>query len=119
MVIRIKKIDVEATKKVQNTFDVPTIKNPDKLKLEKTSIKIYKTQLNKLAKMGFSNIDILQQIPVTVVREINKLLEGQDNRKFRLMYSAIFYALADTDYTKKQNPYRTDFTRHRDPEEIK
>jgi len=114
MVRKVKIINIEATKKPKNTFDVPTITNPDK-QLSLTTIKIYKAQLNKIAKLGFSNIDILQQIPVTAVREINTLLEGQNNYKYRVMYSAIFYVLSDTDYTKKQNPYRTDFTRHRDP----
>jgi hypothetical protein len=95
-------------------FQVPNIQNPKK-QIAPSTLKLYKSQLNKLAVLGYSNINILQEKPDEVVKAINTLLKGKDNYAFRLMYSTIFYVLSDTEYTKSENPYRADFTKHRDP----
>ena len=94
-------------------FEMPDIQNKT---ISVSTLKIYKAQLNKLARLGYDNITILQEKPDIIVEEITKLLEGQNNFRHRLMYCAIFYVLADTEYTKTTNPYHKDFSNYKDAE---
>ena len=95
-------------------FQLPAIQS--KAHLSTTSIKIYKTHLNKLAAGGFSTIQDLIDKPVQVIARINELMpSNEEKQKKRIYYSAIFYALADTDYVKSSNPYHTAFQGLRDP----
>jgi hypothetical protein len=92
-------------------FTVPDIQNPDK-QLSKFTITNYKAYLNKLAAAGFENIAALQEKPEEVVKAVDKILEGKPDQNFRVMYCAIFYVLADTDYKSKTKVYYNAFRAH-------
>ena len=97
-------------------FDLPVILHPDK-QLSPFTVKNYRACLNKLAMKGFGNIQLLQDKPAEVVKIIDTILEGQSDHKYRIMYSAIFYALADTDYKTKSDVYYKAFRKHVNSEE--
>jgi len=92
-------------------FEMPIIENPEK-QLSKATIKNYKTYLNRLAKEGIDNINVLQEMPEEVVECIDTIMAGEEDRKFRAMYCAIFYVLADTDYKTKTKVYYNAFRAH-------
>ena len=82
----------------------------------------YKNRLNKLVPFGFNTIQDIMAKPQDVVNAINTLVKGTDpapehkptqtclcsqcksRASKRYFYSAVFYALADTTYTKNKNP---------------
>ena len=82
----------------------------------------FKTRLNKLVPYGFSTIQDIMEKPNDVVTAINTIVGGQDpsplhiaskdckciqcktRAEKRYFYTAVFYVLADTLYTKTENP---------------
>jgi hypothetical protein len=75
----------------------------------------YKNRLNKLSAFGYETKDDIVANPVGVVNAIYQLTEsvsGTDRKKQarRFFFSAVFYALHDTDYIKTpSNPLRSAF----------
>ena len=92
-------------------FTVPDIQNPEK-QLSKFTLQNYKAYLNKLAAAGYGDIAALQKSPEDVVKAVDEILEGKPDQNFRIMYSAIFYVLADTDYKTKTKVYYNAFRAH-------
>ena len=84
--------------------------------------KIYQGRLNKLLEYGYKNIEHIQENPKGVVKAIKEIVPGEEkdekhknessckcnqcklreNRRYFL--TAIFYALADTQFIKTKNP---------------
>tara|TARA_R110000822_G_scaffold115326_1_gene247106 strand:+ start:824 stop:1111 length:288 start_codon:yes stop_codon:yes gene_type:complete len=75
--------------------------------LKPSSRKLYRALLNKISKEGYTTQQELMDNSKKVIEYIEKLYN--DNRKKRVMMSAIFYILCDTEYIKSTNPYHTYF----------
>jgi hypothetical protein len=63
--------------------------------------KIYRVLLNKLAKEGYDTQDKLIDNSKEIIEYINNTYDN--NYKKRVMLSAIFYILCDTEYYKTPN----------------
>lgn len=80
-----------------------------------STAKIYKSKLNKLVAYGFSSSSDLLSSPLKVCAAVNALtdsIEDTEKKHYerRVFYSAIFYALHDSDLLKDpQNIYRIEF----------
>ena len=89
-------------------FELPVIKSKSP---SEATIANYKSQLNKLAKNGFTTTSDLILRDAAVVKYINELYNFPSNQIVKevqqknSMYYAILYALADTEYIKKPNAY--------------
>ena len=87
-------------------FDIPEIKSKT---IAKSTLANYRSKLNVLANSGFSSTTELMNQPEEVIDVINEFYESsnpeQDKKNKYMMYFAIFYVLADTDYIKTPNPY--------------
>jgi len=73
--------------------------------LAKSSRALYRSLLNKLSKEGYDTIDKLIGDPKEVVKIIEILYSGKGKREKRVIVSAIFYILCDTEFIKSPNPY--------------
>ena len=100
-------------------FELPAIQNKT---VTANTLKVYKGRLNRLVPYGIKTIQDIMQKPHDVVKAVNQIIpdnEGcQDHIRHsqcrckqcdsrqakRYFYTAIFYALADTTYTKTKNP---------------
>lgn len=71
--------------------------------LKPSSIKLYRAHLNKLSKEGYDTQQKLIDNSKDILKYIDELYS--DNRKKRVMLSAIFYILCDTLYLKSPNDY--------------
>ena len=69
--------------------------------LSKNTINVYKTYLNKLAKLGYDTIDKLIDNDNEIVKVINA--SSDDNTKRRFYCSAIFFILYGNPYMSKPN----------------
>lgn len=71
--------------------------------LKKSSINLYRSLLNKIAKEGYDT----QQSLIDNSKEVIEYIENlyTDNHKKRVIMSAIFYILVDLEYSKSSNPY--------------
>jgi hypothetical protein len=107
-------------------FDLPDIASKD---VSVNTRKIYKTHLNKIAAAGYSTLNDLMNSPRSVIEVIDGIMPEPDllpkatleermkayRVKKRIFYSAIFYALSDTDYLDSTNPYYRAFQPLKDP----
>lgn len=109
-------------------FTLPTITSKD---VSPNTVKIYKSRLNKLAARGFTSIHAIMLDPHAVIAIINELFPGNDSspehqpssfcrcdqcrtrENKRQYYTAIFYALADSPYSKSPNPLYNEFQRQK------
>jgi hypothetical protein len=88
-------------------FELPDVKSKSP---GTAALANYKSQLNKLAKNGFTTTADLILKDTAVVKFINDTLYNSEDIAKNLqhknsMYYAIMYALADTEYIKKPNAY--------------
>ena len=81
--------------------------------LSPNTIKVYKANLNKLAKKGFDTPTKIIEDPNGTVVAVNDILVDNESPKYRIMYSAIFWALSGTDYCSKKNPIYDAFVKHK------
>ena len=81
--------------------------------LKKSSINLYRSLLNKIAKEGYDT----QQLLIDNSKEVIEFIENlyTDNHKKRVIMSAIFYILCDTLYIKSPNPYYDYFQKIKSP----
>ena len=93
-------------------FDLPEIVSKT---VKKSSRNLYKSYLNQLAKQGWTTVSDLISNGDAIVKYIEEVLVNQPPQQFRIYYSAVFYALADTDFIKSSNPYYVAFQKHKDP----
>lgn len=100
-------------------FEFPAVQTKT---VSENTKKIYRTRLNKLVPFGIKTIQDIMAKPHETVNAINQLIpsnEGSEDHKRdsscrcsqcksreerRFFLTAIFYALADTTYTKTKNP---------------
>lgn len=100
-------------------FLLPTISSKE---ASATTRKIYQGRLNKLVPYGFKTIQDIMENPIGVVEAVNTIIPGNEGcpehirhskcrclqcsgrETKRYFYTAIFYALADTTYTRSKNP---------------
>ena len=100
-------------------FQIPTIQSKT---VSPAYLAQFKTRLNKLVPYGISTIQDIMTKPHDVVNAINTIVGGQDpcpshkadkdckcaqcktRADKRYFYTAVFYVLADTTYTKTKNP---------------
>lgn len=100
-------------------FQVPAISSKT---IGASTLKNYKSMLNKLVLFGFRNIDEIIANPEKVVEAVDSIVESAEECEEhnsvstcrcaqcasryakRQLYSAIFYALADTEFIKTKNP---------------
>jgi hypothetical protein len=92
-------------------FELPEINSKT---VTKSTRNLYKSYLNQLAKQGWKSIPDLIANDAAVVKYIEEALVNEPNQKFRIYYSAIFYALADSEYVKSPNAYYRAFQLHKD-----
>jgi len=71
--------------------------------LKKSSRNLYRSLLNKLAKEGYSTVQELIDNSKEVLEYITT--QYKTKRERRVILSAIFYILVDTEYIKTKNPY--------------
>ena len=83
--------------------------------VSKTTRTIYHSHLNKLAKFGWKSISDLIAHDAEIVKHIETTHVNESSQKFRIYYSAVFYALADSEYIRSPNPYYVAFQTHKDP----
>lgn len=83
--------------------------------LATSSRKTYRTHLNKLAKDGYDTVQILINNDKEIVNRIKELYEGKSKREIRVMISAIFYILCDTEFIKSPNAYYDYFQDLKEP----
>lgn len=83
--------------------------------LAKSTIKNYRALLNKLSKEGYDTQQSLMNNSKDVIKHIKVLYEGKSKREERVMLSAIFYILVDTDFIKAPNDYYTYFQSLKEP----
>ena len=83
--------------------------------LAKSSQKTYKTHLNKLFKEGYDTVQKLIDNDEEVVKVIKELYEDKSKREIRVMISAIFYILCDTEFIKSPNAYYDYFQSLKEP----
>jgi hypothetical protein len=96
---------------MSSKFQIPEIINPDKVLAEST-MKLYKTKLNKLAKNNIKSVSDVLNNQKRVI-EIAKEDAGNNNHKMRTFLSAVFWVLADTDISRKIELYN-EFQRHKE-----
>ena len=100
-------------------FSIPEITSKT---VSVNTLKIYKSRLNKLVPHGFSTVDDITARPQQLVDVVNTLFQGNDpsaehqkistcrceqcklRESKRYFYTAIFYALADSEFIKTPNP---------------
>lgn len=92
-------------------FELPDIQSKT---IAPSTKKLYKFHLNQLAKAGYKTISDLQTHATDVVKLMREMHTTENKQKQRIVYSAVFYALADTDYIKRPNPYHAEFQKHKD-----
>ena len=73
--------------------------------LKKSSRNLYRSLLNKISKEGYTTIQELMDNSKEVIKFIDELYSENENHKTRVIMSAIFYILCDTEYIKNKNPY--------------
>jgi hypothetical protein len=83
--------------------------------LATSSRKTYRTHLNKLSKEGYDTVQKLIDNDEDVVKVIKELYEGKSKREIRVMISAIFYILCDTEFIKSPNAYYAYFQELKEP----
>ena len=83
--------------------------------LAKSSKKTYRTHLNKLSKEGYDTVQKLIDNDEEVVKVIKELYEDKSKREIRVMISAIFYILTDTEFIKSPNAYYEYFQLLKEP----
>jgi hypothetical protein len=83
--------------------------------LAKSSRKTYRTHLNKLSKEGYDTVQKLIDNDEEVVKVIKELYEDKSKREIRVMISAIFYILTDTEFIKSPNAYYEYFQLLKEP----
>lgn len=83
--------------------------------LATSSRKTYRTHLNKLAKEGYDTVQSLIDNDKEVVKRIKELYEGKSKREIRVMISAVFYILCDTQFIKSPNAYYDYFQDLKEP----
>ena len=93
-------------------FELPEIQSKT---VTKGTRNLYKSYLNQLAKLGWKSISDLIAHDKEVVKHIEATLVNESSQKFRIYYSAVFYALADSEYIRSPNPYYVAFQTHKDP----
>ena len=88
-------------------FQVPEIQSKT---IADSTKKLYITQLNKLAKQEWNTPEKLLENQAEIVKFIEELHPGKDSdelrQKKRVMMSAVFYVLADTDHKHKDTFYQ-------------
>ena len=83
--------------------------------LAKSSRNLYRSLLNKLSKEGYDTIDKLIAEPKKVIKIIEELYKDKGKRDKRVIVSAIFYILCDTEFIKSSNPYYVYFQSLKEP----
>lgn len=83
--------------------------------LAKSSRNLYRSLLNKLSTYGYESVSSLITQPTEVIKTIEELYHSKTKREKRVMVSAIFYILCDTDYIKTPNPYYAYFGTLKEP----
>lgn len=81
--------------------------------LAKSSRNLYRSLLNKLSKEGYTTQQELIDNSEDIIKYIDDLY-GDDKRAKRVMLSAVFYILCDTEYIKSPNDYHTYFQDQRE-----
>lgn len=77
---------------------------PDKPSVQgKSTIKIYKSKLNKIGKLGYNTPELLIDNSTEVIDHIKN--GYTDNYQRRVVLCAIFWILHGTDYVTTTNPY--------------
>lgn len=92
-------------------FELPEITSKT---VTKGTRNLYKSYLNQLAKLGWKSIPDLIANDKDVVKHIEETYVNESTQKFRIVYSAVFYALADSEYIRATNPYYVAFQKHKD-----
>ena len=109
-------------------FELPAIQS----KSVSSSVRsTYKSRLNKLVEHGFESIQDIQDNPEKLIQTVNTMFPGNDpspehkkeskckceqcklRESKRFYYSAVFYALADTEFIKSPNPLYDEFQRQK------
>ena len=83
--------------------------------LAKSSRNLYRSLLNKLAKEDYDTIDKLIAEPKEVIKIIEELYIDKSKRDKRVIVSAIFYILCDTEFIKSPNAYYEYFQGLKEP----
>ena len=81
--------------------------------LAPSSRKLYRALLTKLSKQGFDTQQSLMDNSKEVIKYIEELYNT--NRNKRVIVSAIFYILVDTEYIKSPNDYYQYFQGLKEP----
>ena len=109
-------------------FSLPSILSKS---VSANTLSNYKSRLNKLVPYGFQSITDFQNDPHKLIKTINEMFPGNDpspahvpsptckceqcklRENKRYFYTAIFYALADTEYIRTPNPLYDEFQRQK------
>jgi hypothetical protein len=83
--------------------------------LAKSSRNLYRSLLNKLSVEEYDTIDKLIAEPKKVIKIIEELYKDKTKRDKRVIVSAIFYILCDTEFIKSPNPYYVYFQSLKEP----